>query len=111
MVEAYRQSAERRLEELVETNIAQATPAIQRSAMLDALNTTETNIKGHVSARTGFVSALFTNVLAWMITLAATVLILAVASRPDPGQTLSDAVKSLGRPTIKTPAADSTGRR
>lgn len=79
--------------------------------MLDALSATEANIKGHVSARTGFVSALFTNVLAWIITLAATVLILAVASRPDPGQTLSDAMKSLGKSAPRSPAPESTGRR
>lgn len=111
VVEAYRQSAERRLEELIRVSLEEATPAIQRSAMLDALGATEASIKGHVSARTGFVSALFTNVLAWIITLAATVLILSVAGRPDPGQTLSDAAKALGRPAPKTPAADSTGRR
>lgn len=103
VITAYRQAAERRLEELISANIENATPEIQQSATLAAISTLEANLKGHVTAKTGMVHAIFSNFIAWVITLAATVLILSVAGRPDAEETLADTARALGQQQPRTP--------
>jgi hypothetical protein len=108
VVQVYRQSAQRQLEEFVALNIEEARPELQRSAMLDAVETARLDLRGHIDRRTGTGAALLTNIIAWVITLAITVLILSMAGRPDPGQTLADLAGTLGRDKAIAPADPAT---
>jgi hypothetical protein len=89
----FRGAAEQRLAEIIQNGIAQATPDIQRDAIGSALNATEgalatkidglaTRLEEHVTGRTGFGTAIVTNVIGWLLTLAITVIILVLANRP-----------------------------
>jgi hypothetical protein len=82
-VNVHRSAAEQLLVGVIERAIEQATPDIEHSALRTALSTTSTEIKQHVTARTVFGPALLTNFLAWIVTLAATVLIVWLATKPD----------------------------
>jgi len=93
VVKTYRLSAERMLEEFA-TSIADDQRAeILESATIQAMNAASRDIKGHMSARTGFGQALLTNVIAWMITLAITVSIIWLSGRADPEDVIVDTAK------------------
>lgn len=93
VVQTYRQAAERTLSEVISSSLEAARPELQASAALDAIESSRANLSEHISRRTGFAQAIFTNVIAWALTLVLTVLILLAFSRPDPVQTLTSAAK------------------
>jgi len=92
-VTTYRAAATQLLTEIVQRAIDETTPEIQRSAVLNAVETAKAEIKGHVTGRTNFGPALLTNIIAWIVTLAIAVLILRLAGSPGVDQTLVNAVR------------------
>lgn len=93
VVQTYRQAAERTLSEVIENALQAARPELQASATLDAIETSRAGLSEHITRRTGFVQAIFVNIVAWALTLVLTVLILFLASRPDPGEMLTKAAE------------------
>jgi hypothetical protein len=102
----FRGAAEQRLAEVIQNGIAQATPDIQRDAVGNAITATETalstkidgvgnRLEKHVTGRTGFGTAIVTNVIAWVITLALTAVILVLANRPAAEDIVTNAANSL----------------
>ena len=69
--------------------IDEAQPDIQRSAMLVAIEAAQTDIKAHMTTRTSFGQALLTNLIAWVLSLAAAALVLHLATKPNVDQTLA----------------------
>lgn len=98
VVETYRQAAERVLSGVIEASLDEATPELQMSAALDAIETVRLDVREHVTNRTGFMPAIITNILAWAFTLLITVLILLAFNRPDPAQTLKGAAERVATP-------------
>ncbi len=82
-VKTYRAAAEQLLTEVVGLAIEEATPEIQQSAVLAAVETSQSKIETHITKRTNFVSALLANIVAWVITLALAAIILFLAARPN----------------------------
>ena len=107
IVRAYRESAEKRIAEIVTDSIDRATPEIQRSATLDAVITAEANIKTHVSSRTGFWPAILTNVLAWAFTLVITILILSLVNLPDLARSIANNLSNGPAETTLQPLKNS----
>ena len=95
-VKTYRAAAEQLLTGVVDRALDAATPDIQRSAVLSAIEGTTDQIKAHVTERTGFGSALLTNLVAWVVTLAIATLILILAARPSVEQTVAKAADRVG---------------
>ncbi|MGK2910326.1 MAG: hypothetical protein ACSLE1_11100 [Sphingobium sp.] len=91
-VKTYRAAAEQILTEVIGRAIDEATPEIQQSAVLAAIDNATVKIEAHVTQRTGFGSALLTNIIAWIITLAIASLILILATRPSLEQAVVKAV-------------------
>lgn len=92
VVKIYREAAEQRLAAVVNGGIAQATPDIEAAAIGNVVKASETaisskldsvtlHLESHVTRRTGFLSAFLTNIFAWVVTLAVTIIILALANR------------------------------
>ena len=90
-MKTYRAAAEQLLTNVVDRALDAATPDIQQSAVLNAVEGAVGQIKGHVTDRTGFGSALLTNLIAWVLTLAIAALVLIVAARPSVEQTVAGA--------------------
>lgn len=101
-VKTYRAAAERLITSVVGRAIDEATPEIQQSAVLTAIEGAESQIKAHVTTRTGFGSALLTNIVAWVITLAIAALVLILAARPSVEQTVASAANKVsnGKPVV-----------
>jgi len=95
MVRTYRAAAEQSLTKIVQIAIEASTPDIQRSSILNSIDAAVVEIKGHTTSRTDFGYALFTNIFAWIITLAAASLILVLADRPAVEQTLANAADRM----------------
>lgn len=95
-VRTYRAAAEQLLTGIVDRALDAATPDIQQSAVLSAIEGATGQIKAHVTDRTGFGSALFTNLVAWILTLAIAALILILAARPSIEQTVAAAADRVG---------------
>lgn len=89
----YRAAAEQLLTEVVGRAIDEATPEIQQSAVLTAVESSQSKIEAHITKRTDFVSALLANVVAWMITLALAAIILFLAARPSVEQAIVETAK------------------
>lgn len=96
-VKTYRAAAEQLLTGIVDRALDAATPDIQQSAVLTAIEGAAGQIKAHVTDRTEFGSALLTNLLAWAITLAIATLILILAARPSVEQTVAKAAERIDR--------------
>ncbi|RYF00493.1 MAG: hypothetical protein EOO77_33945 [Oxalobacteraceae bacterium] len=95
-VKTYRAAAEQLLTGIVDRALDAATPDIQQSALLAAIEGAAGQIKSHVTERTGFGSALLTNLIAWVLTLAIAALVLILAARPSVEQTVAKAAASVG---------------
>ncbi|MFH7191656.1 hypothetical protein ACHWGL_32710, partial [Klebsiella pneumoniae] len=67
-----------------------------QSALLTAIEGAAGQIKSHVTERTGFGSALLTNLIAWVLTLAIAALVLILAARPSVEQTVAKAADRVG---------------
>jgi len=91
-VRTYRAAAEQLLTDVIGRAIDEATPEIQQSAVLTAIDNATGLVNAHVTERTGFGSALLTNIVAWVITLAIACLIIVMATRPSVEQALVNAV-------------------
>jgi hypothetical protein len=83
VVQTYRQAAERTLSGVIDSALEAARPELQVSATLDAIETTKSSLREHITNRTGFFSAIVSNVIAWAVTLGLTVLILFLSNKPD----------------------------
>lgn len=117
MVAVYRQAAEQRVAELIGGAIEQATPEIQASATVaaveaaqkasvSAVGATEANLKRHVDDRTSFKQAMLTSFAGWLLTLGVTAIIIFLAGRAS----VEDMVKSaVARPT-QPPGIDDVQR-
>ena len=90
-VKTYRAAAEQLLTNVVDRALDAATPDLQQSAVLSAVEGAVGEIRGHVTDRTGFGSALLTNLIAWVVTLAIATLVLFLAARPSVEQTVAGA--------------------
>lgn len=93
-MKTYRAAAEQLITNVVGLAIEEATPEIQESAVLSAIESSQIKLEAHVTKRTGFGSALVANVAAWAITLALAALIVFLAARPSAGQAIADAVQA-----------------
>ncbi|RNJ64163.1 MAG: hypothetical protein EDM03_07445 [Porphyrobacter sp. IPPAS B-1204] len=93
VVETYRAASERLLGQVIEASLREAKPELQISAALDAIETASSSIREHVTAKTGIIPALLTNVLAWAFTLVVTVLIFLALDRPSPVEVIVDRTK------------------
>jgi hypothetical protein len=91
-VKIYREAAEQRLANIIDNGIAQATAGIQVNAVGSAIKSTElvldssidaavARIEKKITDRTGMAGAVATNVVAWIISLAITIVILVLANR------------------------------
>jgi hypothetical protein len=89
---------------IVANAIDEATPDIQQSAVLAAIEGATDHIKAHVTDRTGFGSALLTNIIAWVLTLAIATLVLLLAARPSVEQTVVKAAERVRPPAVSTEA-------
>lgn len=65
----FRSSAEQQLNAFASAAIDQATPEIRESAILSAIWKLEANLKTHVTSRTGIGGAIWSNVIAWVVTI------------------------------------------
>lgn len=95
VVETYRQAAERTISVVINESLEAARPELQASASLDAIESARANLSEHMTRRTGFGQAIFTNIIAWALTLVLTVLILLAFNRPDPVKSLTDAAEQV----------------
>ncbi|BCH62643.1 hypothetical protein RvVAT039_pl12130 (plasmid) [Agrobacterium vitis] len=84
-VALYRSSAEQKLSAFASSVLEDAREGIQQSAIIDKLQEVEGRVKSHVSSKTSFGMALFTNVIGWLLTLAITVLVILVAAASGVG--------------------------
>jgi hypothetical protein len=100
-VKTYRAAAEQLLTEVVGRAIDEATPEIQQSTVLAAVEAAESKLEAHITKRTDFFTALIANVSAWGITLAIAAMILFLAARPNIEQAIVDAT----RPKVEQPPA------
>lgn len=94
MIEVYRQAAEQRVSQVIADAIAQATPDIQASATVEAVNaareaaiaasnSVEGNLKSHIDEKTSFKQAMLTSFAGWLLTLGVTAIIIFLAGRPS----------------------------
>lgn len=92
VVKIYREAAEQRLAAVINGAIAQATPDIEAAAIGEVVQASEkaitgkldgvaTRLEGHVNKRTGFLGSIVTNLIAWLMSLAITIIILVLANR------------------------------
>jgi hypothetical protein len=92
VVKIYREAAEQRLSVVINGGIAQATPDIEAAAIGNVVKASEnmittkldgvtTRLEEHVNKRTGFLSSITTNLIAWLLSLAITIIILLLANR------------------------------
>ena len=94
-VNAFRMAAEQRLTEVVKRGIEEATPDIQQNAFTAAVAGLESELKSHVTQRTSFGTALFTNIIAWLTTLAIAAIIIFLLNRPSAEQSVAGAFQGL----------------
>jgi len=91
-VQAYRGAASQLVTGVINRAIEEATPAIQESAVRDAIIAAEANVKAHVDSKTSWKTALGTNLAAWLISLAIVFLVLVLARAPEVTDLLVKAV-------------------
>ncbi len=75
-IDMFRSSAESRLNQFAADAIDEARDEIQQSAILNTLESSVSEISQHISRSTGSVRAIWTNFIAWLLTIAVTVLLL-----------------------------------
>lgn len=79
-VALYRSSAEQKLSAFAASVLEDAREGIQQNAIIDKLEEVEGRLTSHVSAKTSFGTALFTNVIGWLLTLAISILVVLLAA-------------------------------
>jgi hypothetical protein len=89
-IRTYRAAAEQLLTDVVGRAIDEATPEIQQSAVLKAIESSQAKVEAHITKRTNFGSSLTANFVAWLISLAVAAMILFVAARPSVEETIAD---------------------
>lgn len=111
IISAFRLAAEQMITEMLNEGIEAAAPDIQQSATMAALEANHrevisviererAHIEGHVTAKTGFVGAFLTNLLAWGASLIIVVIILYIADRKGVEQTVVDALQKPQVPQV-----------
>lgn len=88
-VSTYRHAAESIIGEAVERTLTENLLEIQQSAAIDTIKAEAAGVRAHIDTRTSFGAALLTNIVAWIVTLAATVLIIWLSGAPDIGRLLA----------------------
>lgn len=83
MVQAFRGAASQLLTGVIDRAIEESTSDIQKSAVLAAVAGMKTEVKAHIDGRTGWGTAVATNLAAWLISLALAFLILVLARAPE----------------------------
>jgi hypothetical protein len=94
-IDVYRQSAERRLQEFAAAAIDQARPQIVDARTIAALDEVKIEIVSCVNARTSTRSAIATNLIAWVISMALTILIITFIYLPNFLTDLADKAKVI----------------
>lgn len=84
VVNTYRLSATRRLEQFAASVVDDQKIELLDSTTVEAVRNAASDIKVHVSQRTNFGSALLTNIIAWLVTLAITVAVIWLSGRASP---------------------------
>ena len=74
-VRAFRGEAERRLSAFAESVIEQATPGIERTALVAAMDESKASIVAEIGRRTSYRTAITANVIGWLVSIAITVLV------------------------------------
>lgn len=74
-VRAFRGEAERRLSAFAESVIEQATPDIERTALVAAVDASRATIIAELGRRTSYRTAITANVIGWLVSIAITTLI------------------------------------
>lgn len=97
-VDVFRSAAERDLSEFASSAIDDARSEIQQSATLNAITSTESSLIELITQRTGRLSSIVTNIVAWLVTLGISALILIVYALPNWQQTLVKAVSEAASP-------------
>jgi hypothetical protein len=88
-VTTYRHAAESIIGEAVERTLTENLLEIQQSAAIETVKAEAASVRAHIDTRTSFGAALLTNIVAWIVTLAATVLIIWLSAAPDLGRLLA----------------------
>lgn len=108
VVDTYRAASERLLQQVIQANIEAATPELQKSAALDAVETARTELKGHIDTRTSFGQALASNLVAWVLTLFIGTMLLFLSRGPAPEEALNQIADKIAPAEVqpaKTPSA------
>lgn len=92
-VQAYRHAAKQQLSSYVDQAIENRIPTPQESAMVDRINTLESDLKAHIDRRTSWAGAVTANLVAWLLSLAILFLAIVQSNAPDP----QDIVRKVGR--------------
>ncbi|CAN7499706.1 hypothetical protein LJR228_003398 [Mesorhizobium caraganae] len=118
-VNLYRSSAEQRLGSFAGSAIDEARPEIQESVILSTIRGLESDLVSHINSRTGTLTAIWTNLVAWMMTgflTAVVILLLAVTGAGDRlVEKISDALGNAavsadeGKSTPPVPASPPAG--
>lgn len=99
VIKTYRQFAESIIAEAVERSLTDNLAELQQSAAIDAIGAAASDLKAHIDARTDFRSALLTSVIAWIVTLAITVLLVWLLGAPDPARLIADSARNAAEAT------------
>ena len=94
-VDAFRSAAEQRLSEIIRQAIEEATPDIERNATVLAVSSAESEIKAHVDRRTSFKTALGSNLVAWLLTLALAAIIIFVSDRKSLDSIIAEKMETM----------------
>jgi hypothetical protein len=103
---AYRGNAERRLQSFAAVATQQATPEIMAKGIGSAVEAAKVELLQALERRTSFVNAILSNLVAWIITLAVTVLLIVTIYLPNWQADLLERIKAAQTPSaISTPPA------
>ena len=93
-IKTYRHLAESIIGEAIERSLRENLAELQQSAALNAIRTATIELRAHIDLRTNFRSALLTNIIAWIVTLAITVAIVWLLGSPDPARLVAETARS-----------------
>lgn len=102
MVMQLRGSAERQLEEFAHKVVEEATPNIQESFFSSSLKSTADSIRLSIAESTSFKKSLSSNIAAWAVTLAFTVIVIFSIYLPNWQSDLASKADQLAKPTTKS---------
>lgn len=89
VVENLRESADQKIGELLGYLIEEERPGIEDRARLEQVESIALNIKSHIDQKTHWKQAIFTNVLAWLITIGITAIAIIGLVVPDLAQIIA----------------------